>query len=213
MCQSIGAVPEIDGPPHVLYVDDEPALRQVIAERLKERGFEVVEADSGEKAIDYLENFAFDILITDIRLPGIDGNQVVDAARERYPGIVVVVMTAFATIKDAVEATRRGVDDYLEKNLPFEALVHVLTKARERRQLQADNVRLAAVNADLRSQLEQRYQFGGIVGGSPPMRKLLQLLDTVAPASSTILITGETGTGKEVIARAIHYNGPRKANR
>jgi len=195
LCQSIGAVLGSEGIPHLLLVDDEPALRSLMAERLSERGFEVAEADSGEKALEYLEQFAFDILITDLRLPGIDGTQVIQAARERYPGIVAIVITGYGTVKDAVEAIKRGASDFVAKPFQFDELVHVLEKALEQR-------RLASENAYLRSQLEQRYQFGGILGRSRPMQELFHLLETVASANSTILVSGETGTGKEVVARA-----------
>jgi two-component system response regulator AtoC len=177
-----------------------------MAERLSQRGFEVVEAESGERALELLEQFAFDVLITDLRLPGIDGTQVVVAARERYPGIVAVVITGYGTVKDAVNAIKRGASDFIAKPFHFDELMHVLDKSIEQR-------RLASENAYLRSQLEERYQFGGILGHSRPMQALFQLLETVAQSSSTILVTGETGTGKEVVARAIHHNSPRRANR
>ena len=192
--------------PHLLFVDDESALRGLMAERLAERGFDVVESDTGEKAIEYLDQFAFDILITDLRLPGIDGTRVIEAAKQRYPGIVAIVITGYGTVRDAVEAMKRGASDYVTKPFQFDELVHVLDKALEQQ-------RLASENAYLRSQLEQRYQFGGILGRSRPMQELFHLLETVASANSTILITGETGTGKEVVARAIHHNSPRKAHR
>jgi two-component system, NtrC family, response regulator AtoC len=192
--------------PHLLFVDDESALRGLMAERLSERGFDVVESGTGEKAIEYLDQFAFDILITDLRLPGIDGTRVIEAAKQRYPGIVAIVITGYGTVRDAVEAMKRGASDYVTKPFQFDELVHVLDKALEQQ-------RLASENAYLRSQLEQRYQFGGILGRSRPMQELFHLLETVASASSTILITGETGTGKEVVARAIHHNSPRKAHR
>ena len=192
--------------PHLLFVDDESALRGLMAERLAERGFDVVESDTGEKAIEYLDQFAFDILITDLRLPGIDGTRVIEAAKQRYPGIVAIVITGYGTVRDAVDAMKRGASDYVTKPFQFDELVHVLDKALEQQ-------RLASENAYLRSQLEQRYQFGGILGRSRPMQELFHLLETVASANSTILITGETGTGKEVVARAIHHNSPRKAHR
>jgi two-component system response regulator PilR (NtrC family) len=192
--------------PHLLFVDDEPALRRLMAERLAERGFDVVEADSGEKALELLHQFAFDIVITDLRMPGMDGTQVIEAARERYPGIVAIVITGFGTVKDAVEAIKRGASDFIAKPFQFDELIHVLQKALEQR-------RLTSENAYLRSQLEERYQFGGILGRSRPMQTLFQLLETVARANSTILVTGETGTGKEVVARAIHHNSPRRAHR
>jgi DNA-binding NtrC family response regulator len=192
--------------PHLLLIDDEPALRALVAERLGTKGFEVVEADSGEKALDLLQQFAFDVIITDLRLPGIDGTGVVETARELYPGIVAIVITGYGTVKDAVEAIKRGASDFITKPFHFDELMHVLQKAMEQR-------RLASENAYLRSQLEERYQFGGILGRSQPMRRLFQLLETVASASSTILVTGETGTGKEVVARAVHHNSPRRSHR
>ena len=177
-----------------------------MAERLRERGFEVVEADNGEKALGLLDQFAFDIIISDLRMPGIDGGRVIEAALGRYPAIIAIVITGYGTIKDAVDAIKGGASDFIAKPFQFDELMHVLQKALEQR-------RLTSENAYLRSQLEERYQFGGILGRSRPMQKLFQLLDTVAPSNSTILITGETGTGKEVVARAIHHNSPRRAHR
>ena len=192
--------------PHVLFIDDEAALRTVMAERLRDHGFEVVEAENGEQALDLLDQFAFDILITDLRMPGIDGAHVIEAAVGRYPGIVAIVITGYGTVKDAVEAIKRGASDFIAKPFQFDELMHVLQKALEQR-------RLTSENAYLRSQLEERYQFGGILGRSRPMQALFQLLETVSRSSSTILITGDTGTGKEVVARAIHHNSPRRAHR
>src|SRR5688500_5652857 len=192
--------------PHLLFVDDESALRGLTAEGPGECGFEVAEADSGEKALEYLDQFAFDSVITDLRLPGIDGTRVIEAARERYPGIVAIVITGYGTVKDAVDAIKRGASDFIAKPFQFDELMHVLEKAIEQS-------RLTSENAYLRSQLEERYKFGGILGRSRPMQKLFHLLETVARSNSTILITGETGTGKEVVARAIHHNSPRRANR
>ena len=191
---------------HLLFVDDEAALRSLMAERLSERGFEVVEADNGEKAISFLEQFAFDVVITDLRLPGVDGTRVIETALERYPGIVGIVITGYGTMKDAVDAIKRGASDFIAKPFQFDELMHVLQKAIEQRRLKSEN-------AYLRSQLEERYQFGGILGRSRPMRALFTLLETVSRSASTILITGETGTGKEVVARAIHHGSPRRAHR
>jgi DNA-binding NtrC family response regulator len=177
-----------------------------MAERLAERGFHVEQADSGERALQLLEQFAFDVVITDLRMPGIDGAQVIRAALERYPGIVAIVITGYGTVRDAVEAIKRGAADFVAKPFQFDELMHVLQKALEQRRLKSEN-------AYLRSQLEERYKFGGILGKSRPMLALFHMLETVAQANSTILITGETGTGKEVVARAIHHNSPRRANR
>jgi DNA-binding NtrC family response regulator len=190
----------------LLFVDDEPALRSLMAERLSERGYEVAEAESGERAVELLDQFAFDVVITDLKLPGIDGTRLIELASERYPGIVTIVITGYGTTRDAVAAMKRGASDFISKPFQFDELVLVLEKALEHR-------RVASENAYLRSQLEERHQFGGIIGKSAPMKKLLHFLETVAPSNSTILVTGETGTGKEVVARAIHHNSPRRAHR
>jgi DNA-binding NtrC family response regulator len=145
-------------------------------------------------------------LVTDLRLPGIDGAKVIEAALERYPEIIAIVITGYGTVKDAVEAIKRGAADFITKPFQFDALLHVLRSALEQRRLKSEN-------AYLRSQLEDRYRIDGLVGRSRVMRDLFQLLETVAATSSTVLITGETGTGKELAARAIHHNSPRRANR
>lgn len=191
---------------HLLLVEDEAPLRQAIAEQLSDRGYQVQQADSGEAAVAHLADFAFDIIVTDLRLPGIDGSAVIEAAVARYPHIIAIVVTGFGTVKDAVEAIKRGAWDFVSKPFQIDELLHVLDSAIEQRRLKSEN-------AYLRSQLEERYRFEGIVGKSRPMERLFQLLETVAPTNSTILITGETGTGKEVVARAIHHNSSRRAHR
>jgi DNA-binding NtrC family response regulator len=191
---------------HLLLVDDEAALREAIAERLADHGFVVEQASSGEQALARLADFAFDIIVTDLRLPGVDGRAVLDAALERYPDIIAIIITGFGTVKDAVNAIKQGAADFITKPFQFDALLHVLNSAFEQRRLRSEN-------AYLRSQLEERYRIDGLVGRSGPMRNLFQLLETVASTSSTVLISGETGTGKELAARAIHHTSSRRANR
>ena len=191
---------------HLLLVEDEVALREATAERLEDYGYHVVQADSGEAALHSLADFAFDVVITDLRLPGIDGTRLIETALERYPDIVGIVVTGYGTVKDAVEAIKRGASDFITKPYPFDHLLHILSSALEQRRLKSEN-------AYLRSQLEERYRFEGIVGRSESMRRLFGVLETVAGTASTILITGETGTGKELVAKAIHHNSPRRRHR
>ncbi len=191
---------------HVLIVEDEAPLREATAQRLSDQGFAVVQAGTGEQALERLAEFAFDVVVTDLRLPGVDGTQVLQAAVERYPEIIGIVVTGFGTVKGAVEAIKVGAADFITKPFQFDELLHVLSSALEQRRLKSEN-------AYLRSQLQERYRFEELVGRSRVMRELFQLLETVAPTNSTILITGETGTGKELVARAIHHNSPRRAHR
>src|SRR5712692_141819 len=191
---------------HLLLVEDESMVRQAIAEQLADRGYHVEQAESGEAALTHLADFAFDVIVTDLRLPGIDGAAVVDAAVERYPDIVAIVVTGYGTVKDAVEAIKRGAWDFVSKPFQIDELLHVLDSALEQRRLRSEN-------AYLRAQLEERYRFEGVVGKSRAMAHLFQLLETVAATNSTLLIAGETGTGKEVVARAIHHNSPRRVQR
>src|SRR5512135_95206 len=188
---------------HLLIVEDEAPLREVVAERLADNGYDVVQAANGEEALERLAEFAFDIIITDLRLPGVDGGKVLEAALARYPEIIGIVVTGYGTVRDAVEAIKRGAADFVTKPFQFDELLHALESALEQRRLKSEN-------AYLRSQLERRYSFTGIIGRSRPMRDLFQLLETVSGTSSTIMVTGETGTGKELVARAIHHNSPRR---
>ena len=177
----------MSGAPHLLFIDDEATLRGLMAERLTERGFVVREAGSGEQALELLDQFAFDAVITDLKLPGIDGSRVLEGARERYPGIVTIVITGYGTMSDALNAGKRGASDFIAKPFQFDELFLRLQKALEQR-------RLTSENAYLRSQLEDGYRFGGadapggarLLGRSRPMQKLFHLLETVARSNSTI---------------------------
>lgn len=191
---------------HLLLVDDETALRQVVAERLAEHGFAVTEAGSGEDAVAALDGFAFDVVVSDLRLPGIDGQAVVAHALDRYPDVVAIVVTGFGTVKSAVDALKSGAADFISKPFQFEELLHVVHAALEQRRLRAEN-------EYLRRELHARDGLPGLIGRSAPMRDLAAMIETVAPTGTTVLITGETGTGKEVVARAIHDASTRRAQR
>jgi len=201
---------------HILLVDDEEALRSVVAERLTGEGFQVTQASDGEAALKALEYFAFDVIISDLHLPRVDGapteasakegRQVIESALARYPSIVAIVVTGYGTVKDAVDMIKLGAADFIAKPFQFDELMHVLNKALEQRRLKSEN-------AYLHEQLDQRFGLGSMIGKSAPMRALFQLIETVAPTGATILITGETGTGKEMVARAIHQTSPRHRGR
>lgn len=191
---------------HLLLVDDEVALREVVAERLADEGFHVTQAADGEAALKALDGFAFDVIVSDLRLPGVDGRQVIDAALSRYPNIVAIVVTGYGTVKDAVDIIKRGAADFIAKPFQFDELMHVLSSALEQKRLKSEN-------AYLHQQLDERFGLGSMAGKSAPMRALFQLIETVAPTTATILISGETGTGKEMVARAIHQTSPRHRER
>jgi DNA-binding NtrC family response regulator len=191
---------------HLLLVDDEQAFREAIAERLADAGFAVQQASTGEEALKKLNDFAFDILITDLRLPGADGRQVLDEAFARYPEIIAVVITGFGTVREAVEVTRLGAEGFITKPFQFEELLHEINTAVEKRRLKSEN-------AYLRAQLHERFGIEGMIGQTAPMGRLFELLKTVAATTSTVLIAGETGTGKELAARAIHDASPRRTQR
>ena len=195
-----------DLPKHLLLVEDEAPLRQAIAEQLGDRSYLVEQADSGEAALAKLADFAFDIIVTDLRMPGIDGSAVVEAAIKRYPDIIAIVVTGYGGGKEAGEVMRRGAWDFVSKPFQIDELVHALEAALEKQRLKSDN-------AYLHAQLDARHRFESVIGKSRAMERLFQLLETVAPTASTILITGETGTGKEIVARAIHHNSPRRGHR
>jgi two-component system response regulator AtoC len=191
---------------HLLLVEDEAGLRVAVADLLSEAGFHVVQAHSGEEAVLALSQFAFDMVLTDLRLPGIGGGGVLEAALQRYPDIIVIVMTGYGTVRDAVATIKRGAADFITKPFQNDELLHVMHAALEQRRLRTEN-------AYLRSQLQDRYRFDGLIGQSRVMRELYELLATVASTPSTILISGETGTGKELVARAIHHNSARRDQR
>lgn len=191
---------------HLLIVEDEASLREITAERLSEHGYLVTQADTGETACSLLADFAFDIVITDLRLPGMDGMAVIEKARELYSEIITVVVTGYGTVPDAVTAIKRGASDFVTKPFQFDHLLHILASTLEQRRLKSEN-------AYLRSQLQQGYGFQDIIGQSPAMLKLFKVLETVSNTTSTILLTGETGTGKELVARAIHHNSSRAQER
>ena len=188
-------------PLRVLVVDDDRTLAETIAESLDRRGHACTVVTSGKAGVAKVADGGFDVVLTDLRMADVDGLAVVDAARKHLPDAEVFVITGYADVKTAVEAMKRGASHYLQKPLDLAELRAVVDKSAER-------VRTVR---DLRRQLDEKFGFEGVVGNSPKMRRVLQLLQAYAPTPATVLILGENGTGKELAARALHANGPRKA--
>jgi len=193
-------------PPSVLVVDDDADLRHTLAESLEATGFAVSQAGDAADARDRLEAFAYDGLVVDLCLPDSDGMGVLDDALERYPEMKAVVMTGFGGVTEAVNAIKRGAVDFLIKPFQLTQLGRILRAAIDQRRLQIEN-------AELRAELRGRFSFDNIVGRDRVMQQLFSTLELIAPMNSTVLIHGETGTGKELVARTIHHHSPRAAQR
>ena len=193
-----------DSAARVLVVDDERSMRELLSIVLRRDGYDVLIAEDGAAGLELLKRERVDILITDIRMPQMNGVDLLREAKRIAPDIVSIVMTAFATTETAVEALRLGAADYVTKSKDTAAELRVrVGRELERRRLQQENVLLKRA-------LHTSHQFSNIIGTSSPMVALFQLIETIAATNSTVLITGESGTGKELIARAIHVNSPRR---
>jgi two-component system NtrC family response regulator len=190
-------------PARILVVDDDDNLRWVLKTQLEDMGYAVSTAENGEDAFVAIEKDPPALVLTDLKMPGLSGMELVDRIRSEYPEVPSVIITAFGTIQSAVQAMRAGAYDYLTKPIDFEELALVVHRVLE-------HFRLVAEVRDLRASLDRKYGFENIIGHS---EALLSLLDTAARAAqseSTILIHAETGTGKELLARAIHFNSRRR---
>ena len=187
----------------ILIVDDEDYMREVVRQALENANFEVDEAADGKAGLAMVRQCPYNVIITDLRLPGLTGEALLEEALSLFPETVVIVMTGFGNIQSAVEAMRRGAYDYLPKPFQLAELVLRVEKGLEEQKLKSDNQML-------RGELQGKYHFANLIGSSPAMENIYRLIGMVSQKTSTVLIEGETGTGKELIARAIHYNGPRK---
>jgi DNA-binding NtrC family response regulator len=186
----------------VLVVDDETHARDALAEILGEEGYETATAEDGLEALGLLEEFRPEVVITDLKMPRLDGLGLVERGKAQYPETAFVVMTAHGSIDTAVEAIRRGAENYITKPLDVGAVTALLARA-------MDKAKLAHEAADLRERLHQAFDFSRILGEHPAMRRLTQTITQVAPSRASVLIHGESGTGKELIAAAIHENSKR----
>ena len=184
----------------VLIVEDEEKLRRVVHLQLASAGFEVEDAGTAEQALRSSDRA--DLILTDLKLPGMDGLQLLAALRAQNLTVPVIVMTAFGTVENAVEAMKSGAADFLLKPFSLDHLMAVVEKALEVRALRAEN-------RELREALGLRYAFDNIIGRSPAMQEIFATVARVAPTRATVLLAGESGVGKDMIARAIHQHSPR----
>lgn len=187
---------------NVLVVDDEPKLCDLLASALSQNGISVFTAGNGLHALKVLEVEDIDLVISDWRMPGMDGPQLLAEIKSRFPQLPVIVMTAYSTVKNAVQSMRNGAFDYIAKPFDIDELDITVSKALQFRDILKDNQRL-------RAELDEHQQIDSLIGDSPSFRRVLQAIDSVRESNATILLTGESGTGKEMVARAIHKHGNR----
>ncbi len=187
-------------------VDDEESHAQAMAECLERVGYSCTVATSGTDAAKLLQTDCFDIVVTDLVMDGVDGLELLRRVKETSPETEVILISAHGTLRHAVEAMEQGALTYITKPLDVRELRAKVARAAER-------IEMLRSNVELRRQLDERFGFEGVVGNSPKMRRIVSILQQVAPTSATVLIEGETGTGKELVARAIHNNSPRKNKR
>jgi nitrogen regulation protein NR(I) len=188
----------------ILVIEDDPSIRDVLWSFLGEKGFEVTLAKNGDQGLEIVRSEKFDLVLTDLVMPGISGMDVLKEIMASKINVPVIVLTAFGSVQTAVEAMRIGAFDYITKPYNFEELLIVIGKALSLSNLQKENVML-------KMQLKKKYNFKGLTGDSPRMQAVYELIEKIADTDSTVLITGESGTGKELVAKTIHYNNVSRA--
>src|SRR5436189_6059615 len=191
-------------PATLLIADDDPGLRESLERTLTREGYRVILASDGRGALERLQGGGIDLVVTDLKMPGLTGIEVLRAAKAIRPDVDVILLTAFGTVEEAVKAMKDGAYDFLTKPFRREQLLKLVDKALERRDL-------IEQNKALKKQLEDNRAKGQMIGASPAFRRMLTLVEQIADSSATILIQGESGAGKELVARAIHERSGRPA--
>ena len=187
----------------IMVIDDEPLMRVTIQDALIAEGYEVVTAETGKRGLDLFGDNQTDILITDLKLPDMDGIKILKEVKTRNPEAHVIVITAYGSIDSAVTAMKEGASDYLTKPFSMDELLLIVKRLVRIKQLEEENLLL-------RKKVEEQYGLEGLVGKSPQMLKIYDLIETVSQTDTTVLVYGESGTGKEMVANAIHLRSPRK---
>jgi len=190
-------------PATLLVADDDPGLRESLERTLTREGYQVVLASDGRAALERVQAGGIDLIVTDLRMPGLTGLELLRAAKAILPDVDVILLTAFGTVEEAVKAMKDGAYDFLTKPFRREQLIKLIDKALERRDL-------IEQNRALKKQLEDLRAKGQMIGASPTWRRMMTLVEQVADSSATILIQGESGTGKELVARTIHERSARR---
>ncbi len=186
----------------IMIVDDDPSIRNMLSIVLKKENYSVISAGSGEEALKHLKNSDIQMVISDIKMPGMNGIELLGRIKKIKPEIPVLMITAFASTDDAIEAMKLGAEDYVSKPFNLDELKIVIRKTLSKKELEKEIV-------DLRTKIQERDEFESIIGKNPNMNDIFKLIETVADTDSTILISGESGTGKELIAKAIHKRSSR----
>ena len=187
----------------ILVVDDERSMREFLGIMLAKEGYGVTQCPDGETALRQVEEDIFDLIIMDIRMPKMDGIAVLERIKEITPETIVIMITAFASTDTAVRAMKKGAYDYITKPFKIDEIKLIIRNALEKKALEKENILLKRL-------VETKFSFDNIIGQSPKMLAIYELMEKVAPTKTNILITGESGTGKELVAKAIHFNSPRR---
>ena len=189
--------------PRILIVDDEQIVRESLTNWLKEESYQVEAAENGPLALEKIRQTPFQVVLLDLKMPGMDGIQVLTELKKEFPDIEVIIMTAYGSVNTAVEAIKAGAYDYIVKPFDPEEVALLIKKILEHKNLILENILL-------RQKLEDKYEFEDLIGKSAVMQQVFELIRNVAPTQATVLITGESGTGKELVAKAIHAISPRR---